>query len=193
MNPPTKVCPNCQHDLGDAIAAGTSKCPECGRIIDGGGPVSSAKRRFGKLDLLRWLLALDALVLFLLGALFICVPKHVESAFHFQDLPYGVSYVIGLFGCVFATMALGYATAATDPLRHIVWVQVGIARGTLECVLGAVYLANKVVTWQQARLGILVAAFITIAYIVLYPRKTHVIRLVAVKENEASTRNHPTP
>lgn len=121
---------------------------------------------------LRMLLVLDATVLFLLGALFIFLPKQVEAAFHFQNLPEGVSYLIGLWGCVFATLAIGYAVAATDPLRHAVWVQVAIARGALEVILGAVYVARSIVTWQQAQFGIFVAAFITVAYLVLYPRKT---------------------
>ena len=93
------------------------------------------------------LLAMDAVVLFLLGLLLILEPKQVELAFHFKDLPGGVSYIIGLWGCVLATMAIGYAVAAMDPIRHLVWVQVGIARGALECILGAIYLARGVVTW----------------------------------------------
>ena len=121
---------------------------------------------------LRMLLVLDATVLFLLGALCIFLPRQVEAAFHFQNLPEGVSYLIGLWGCVFATLAIGYAVAATDPIRHAVWVQVAIARGALEVILGAVYVARDIVTWQQAQFGILTAAFITVAYLVLYPRKT---------------------
>src|SRR5438067_1486084 len=78
---------------------------------------------------LRILLALDAAVLFLLGLFLILAPKQVELAFHFKDLPNGVSYIIGLWGCILATMALGYGVASTDPIRHLVWVQVGIARG----------------------------------------------------------------
>ena len=73
-------------------------------------------------------------------------------------------------------MAIGYAVAATDPIRHVVWVQVGIARGALECILGALYLAWGVVGWQQAGFGIIVAALITIAYIVFYPRKTRSVQ-----------------
>ena len=120
---------------------------------------------------LRILLALDAAVLFLLGLFLILAPKQVELAFHFKDLPAGVSYLIGLWGCVLATVAIGYAVAAMDPIRHVVWVQVGIARGALECILGALYLAWGVVGWQQAGFGIIIAALITIAYIVFYPRK----------------------
>lgn len=123
-----------------------------------------------KLTLLRYLLMLDAAVLFLLGALLICVPRGVEAAFHFQDLPLAVSYLIGLWGCVFATLGMGYLVAATNPVRHVVWVQVGIARGGLECVLGLLYLARGVVTWQQAAFGLITAAFITLAYLLLYPR-----------------------
>src|SRR2546426_834453 len=142
------------------------------------GRAPDSARPFSRLDALRIFLALDAAILFVLGALLIFAPKRVEWAFHFKDLPDGVSYIIGLWGCVLATMAIGYAVAATNPLRHVVWVQVGIARGALECVLGAVYLARGIVTWQQAGAGIIVAAFITIAYLVLYPRRTQVIRLV---------------
>jgi hypothetical protein len=124
-----------------------------------------------KLSPLRVLLALDAAVLFLLGALLILAPRRAEFAFQFKDLPEGVSYIIGLWGCVLVTMAIGYAVAATDPIRHVVWVQVGIARGTLECILGALYLTWGVVGWQQAGFGIIIAALITLAYVVFYPRK----------------------
>ncbi|HLH55270.1 MAG TPA: hypothetical protein VKY92_16825 [Verrucomicrobiae bacterium] len=123
-----------------------------------------------KLTLLRYALMVDAAVLFLLGACLIFAPKQVEAAFHFNDLPAAVSYLIGLWGCVFATMACGYVVAATQPLRHIAWVQTGIARGALECVLGFVYLSRGIVTWQQAAFGIITALVITVAYTILYPR-----------------------
>ena len=123
-----------------------------------------------KMILLRFLLMIDAAILFLLGAVLILAPKEVEAAFHFHDLPPAVSYLIGLWGCVFATMAIGYGVAATDPLRHVVWVQVGIARGLLECIFGFVCLARGVVNLQQAGFGIIVAALVTIAYIAMYPR-----------------------
>ena len=123
-----------------------------------------------KTKLLRYLLMLDSGVLFLLGVVLIVAPRQVESAFHFQDLPPAVSYMIGMWGCVFATMALGYALASTDPVRHVAWVEVGIARGALECIFGIVSLARGVVTFQQGGVGIILAALITLAYLVLYPR-----------------------
>ena len=99
---------------------------------------------------LQLLLIVDAAVLFLLGVLLILAPKQVELAFKFKDLPAGVSYIIGMWGCVLATMGIGYVVAATNPIRHVVWVQVGIARGALECVLGLVSLGRGIVTWQQS-------------------------------------------
>jgi hypothetical protein len=120
---------------------------------------------------LRYLLILDAAVLFLLGAILILAPRLVLAAFHFQDLPPAVSYLIGLWGCVFATMCFGYVAAAADPDRHIVWIQIGIARGALECLLGVVYLARGVVTLSQAGFGITLAGLISLAYIALYPRR----------------------
>jgi hypothetical protein len=123
-----------------------------------------------KLTLLRYLLMVDTALLLLLGALLILAPRQVEAAFHFNDLPMAVSYLIGLWGCVFATLGIGYVVAATDPVRHVARVQVGIARGALECVLGFVYLARGVVTWQQAAFGLVAAGLMTLAYLVLYPR-----------------------
>ena len=128
-----------------------------------------------KLTLLRYALMIDAAVLFLLGACLIFAPKQVLAAFHFNDLPAAVSYLIGLWGCVFATMGCGYVIAATQPVRHVVWVQVGIARGALECLLGVAYLARGIVTWQQAAFGIITAAVITVAYTAFYPRHASVL------------------
>lgn len=123
-----------------------------------------------KLTLLRYLLVLDAALLLLLGAALVFVPRQVELAFGFKDLPPGVSYILGLWGCLFVTVAVGYVVAATDPLRHAIWVQVGIARGALEFLLGLIYLQRGVVTWQQAGFGLIAAGVITVAYIILYPR-----------------------
>ena len=129
-----------------------------------------------KLPLLRMLLRLDAAGLFLLGALLIFAPAQVERAFHFENLPPAVGYLIGLWGCVFATMGFGYLVAATNPIRHRVWIQVAIARGALECMLGAVYLARGIVTFQQAGFGIILAALISIAYVLLYPRPPRLVK-----------------
>ena len=124
-----------------------------------------------KLLLLRYLFLVDAAVLCLLGSLLILAPKQLEIAFGFHDLPAPVSYLIGLWGCVLGTLAIGYVAAAANPVRHRVWAQIGIARGALECAVGLVYLTRQIVSFQQAGFGIIVAAIMTLAYIALYPRK----------------------
>jgi hypothetical protein len=129
-----------------------------------------------KLFLLRILLRLDAAVLFLLGALLLFAPAQVERTFHFENLPSAVSYLLGLWGCALVTLGLGYFNAAAHPLRHVVWVQVGIARGALECALGMVCLVRGTVTFQQAGFGIALAGAIALAYCALYPRKPRLVK-----------------
>ena len=124
-----------------------------------------------KLFLLRGLLVVDAAVLFLLGGMLILAPVQVEQAFHLQDLPPAVAYLLGMWGCLMATMGFGYLVAATHPLRYRVWINIGIIRGALECALGIVYLVRGTITLQQAGLGTLVAGLLAVAYVVLYPRQ----------------------
>ena len=117
------------------------------------------------------LMTMDAVVLTGLGILFIAVPNRVLAAFHFQGLPSGVNYLVGLWGCVFATLGLAYALAAVAPRRNVLWVQMAIARGLLEVVFGVSCVLRGVVTWEQASFGIFTALFIAAAYLALYPRK----------------------
>ena len=123
-----------------------------------------------KLRVTSILLALDAAVLFLIGTLFLVLPQHVQQAFGFVDLPIGVSYIIALWGCALLTMGMGYWKAAADPVRHLIWVQVGIARGALEFGVGVVYLCRGVTTFRQAGVGIILAGLMALAYYFFYPR-----------------------
>jgi len=120
---------------------------------------------------LRMLLILDSAVLILLGLFLMFSPGRLETFFHFENLPDGVRYLLGLWGCVFATLGFGYAVAATDPWRHVVWVQMGIARGALEFLLGLYYVSQHLVTFRQAGVGIIVAGLIAVGYSILYPRR----------------------
>ena len=128
-----------------------------------------------KMLLLRGLLLIDAVVLFLIGALLVAMPTQIERAFHFTDLPAAVRYLIGMWGCVMATMGFGYLAAAANPLRHRIWINVGILRGGLECVLGVFYLVKGTVTMEQAGIGTLVAGLMAVAYLVLYPHRPRAV------------------
>jgi len=124
-----------------------------------------------RIRMLRMFMMMDAVVLFGLGVLFIAVPRRIEAVFHFQNLPLGVDYMIGLLGCVFASLGIGYALAAVDPRRNVLWVQMGIVRAVMEVLFSACCVSRGVVTWEQASFGITVAAFIAASYAVLHPRK----------------------
>lgn len=119
---------------------------------------------------LRLFLTVDATLLLALGLALIVVPEKAQLAFHFQNMPPAVNYMIGLLGCVFLSLGVGHGIAATDPVRHVSWVIAGIARAAVEVVFGIVCLARGVVTWQQASFGVVIAAIVALAYAVLYPR-----------------------
>jgi hypothetical protein len=129
--------------------------------------------------LLRLVLLVDGLVLGGLGIAFILAPDQVQSAFGFDELPLSVRYILGLWGCALVSLGLGYLVAATNPVRHVVWVQIGIVRGVLEAGLGVCFVVRGVVDWHQAGAGIAVAVLVTLAYLVLYPRRRRDIRPVA--------------
>lgn len=121
---------------------------------------------------------LDSAILFLLGIALIFAPQRILLVFQLQ-LPPAAFYLVGLWGCVFVTLAWGYAVAATNPLKHIVWIQVGIARGILETIVAVAYVLQGFVTFGQASFGIVVALLVTISYLALYPRKSNLAAYIA--------------
>jgi len=131
-----------------------------------------------KLTLLRSVLMLDAVVLAALGVLLIFEPSRLEMFFHFNDLPPTVSYLIGLWGCVMLSLAAAYALVSRDPIRHRMWIDIGIVRALIETVFGAVCLARGTVNFSQAGFGTILAASLAIVYIVLYPRPPRIIEAV---------------
>jgi hypothetical protein len=139
-----------------------------------------------KLSLLRYLFVADATVLALAGVFLIFAPERIENLFGFRALPPSVHYLIGMWGCCLATLALGYLVAATNPVKHRLWADVGIARGAMECVLGVVYLAQGIVTFRQAGVGIVIAALMSIAYVALYPRAPRLVTVAPVSHKAAS-------
>lgn len=119
---------------------------------------------------LRMLMMMDATVLFALGLALLLVPAQITAAFGYPTIPAPVHYLLGIWGCVVLTMGIGYGVAAVDPGRHRLWICIGIARGAIEAIFGWWCFARGMVTWQQSGLGILLAAFVALAYLVLYPR-----------------------
>ena len=120
--------------------------------------------------MLRLVLLLDAGVLLVLGAGLTAAPGALAAAAGFAALSPAMQFVVGLWGCALVTLGLGYVLAAQDPVRNVSWVQTGIVRGALECLLGVTYLARGEVSFRQAGLGTIIAGLIALAYVVFYPR-----------------------
>jgi hypothetical protein len=132
-----------------------------------------------KLSVLRTLVLVDAVVLAMIGVLLIFEPQRIAAFFHFTDLPTTVSYLIGLWGCVMLSLAAAYAIASRDPIRHRLWIDIGIVRALLEAVLGVVSICRGTVNFSQAGFGTILAAALAVAYILLYPRPPRVVQVVA--------------
>lgn len=122
---------------------------------------------------LRMLMMMDAVVLVALGLALLCCPIQITRVFGFTEMPRAALYLLGLWGATVLTLGVGYGIAAVDPIRHRLWVAIGIARGVLEALFGWWCLSRGLVTWKQSGLGILLAAFVALAYLVLYPRSTN--------------------
>jgi len=116
------------------------------------------------------LMMMDATVLVILGLSFMIVPGQVTRAFSFAEVAPPMFFLIGLWGCALLTLGIGYGIAAVDPQKHRLWVCIGIARGASEAIFGLCCLSRGLVTWKQSGLGILLAAFMAIGYLVLCPR-----------------------
>ena len=118
------------------------------------------------------LMALDGTVLTLLGMAFLFCPRQIEEAFHFKDVSPAVNFLIGLWGCALISLGVGYFVAAIDPIKHRLWICIGIVRGASEALFGWWCLSRGMVTWKQSGLTILLAAFMALAYLALSPRRT---------------------
>ena len=119
---------------------------------------------------LRMILLFDAAFLFVLGGSFVIVPHRAIPFFHFPPMPRETEFMVAMWGCVLMTLSIGYLQAVRDPSKNLAWLQVGIARGCLEVLVGLLYIARGIITWQQGWLGIAVGALVALVYLIFYPR-----------------------
>ena len=129
-----------------------------------------------KISLLRGLMLFDALVLLALGGFLVFAPAQLGRRFQFGELPPAVNYLLGLWGCALVSLGCGYLVAARHPVRQVIWVQIGIARGLFECAVGLIWLARGLVTWPQVGFGVVLAGMLAVAYFALYPRGPRLVK-----------------
>ena len=119
---------------------------------------------------LRLLLVFDAAFLLTIGSALVLAPGKMLQAFHYPSMPPSVHFIMAMWGCVLATLGLGYLHSAFDPVRNIAWIQVGIARGTLEFVVSIVYVVLGLTSLSQVWPGLLMGGFVALGYLTLYPK-----------------------
>jgi hypothetical protein len=120
---------------------------------------------------LRIVLLMDGVVLCTLGLALLIAPRAMWTLFGFSGLAPAVSYIVGMWGALMSTMGLGYFLAARDPARSSAWVWAGLIRGVLEATVSLGYLAAGLVTFSQVGVGLFLAVWFALAYIVFFPRR----------------------
>lgn len=120
---------------------------------------------------LKIILILAAIVAFFWGTAMLVLPNRAAAWNNFPELPEGMKYFVGLLGCIYAAWGVGMLLAARDPLKHRTWIQVGIICYGLSLIGTLYYLLNKVISFGQARVGLIVQVVFLAAFIILYPKK----------------------
>lgn len=128
--------------------------------------------------LLRIILLADFAVLMVLGLLLIFAAQPMFAAFHLDfgdNKALGAArYIVGMWGALMATMGLGYYFAAQNVAQSRTWVMAGLARAVIEVIVSVLCLTQGLVSFRTAGLGMFLALWFAIAYLLLYPRATAV-------------------
>lgn len=140
------------------------------------------------LKLLKVVLIADGVVLLALGVPMLIAPHALWSLLGFTNLPPAVNYIVGMWGALLATMGLGYFFAARDPATSHAWVWVGLIRGVLEVAASLGYMFAGLVSFGQAWLGLVLAAWFALAYVVFYPRASWIAEARAGQPGAARAR-----
>ena len=126
---------------------------------------------FLRLRLLKIVLNTDGAVLVLLGLLLMFASDQLFIIFKMPEMPEAIRYITGMWGALMATMGIGYFLAARTPHLSASWVMVGIFRAVIEVVISVYYVLTNAVSIQNAWLGVILATWFALAYLVLYPSR----------------------
>ena len=124
-----------------------------------------------RLKLLKVVFYADAFVLMLIGLMLMFATNLMFDLFKLQQLSPETGYIVGMWGALMSTMGFGYFLAALHPERNNSWLLVGIFRAIFEVAVSVYCVISCAVKAETAWLGIALAAWFAIAYIVLYPYK----------------------
>ena len=110
-----------------------------------------------------------AAIAILLGLAYIFLPSQLGEMGGFEKGPAWVHYILALLGICFIVSGAFIIIAARDPLKNIRWVQFAIAVAILLVVVAAYSIMRGFVTFEQARMDIILFAVFAAALLALYP------------------------
>lgn len=135
-----------------------------------------------RLNLLKVVLIADGTVLAMLGLLLIFASSQMFVVFKLPAMPPAVLYMTGMWGALLVTVGLGYFLAARSPQSSAAWVLVGICRAVIELFVSTYYVLKETVSAQTAWLGVALAAWFALAYLILYPSRARLGKALQPRE-----------
>jgi hypothetical protein len=110
-----------------------------------------------------------AVIAILVGLAYIFFPNQLGEMGGFEKGPAWVVYILALVGICYIATGAFVIRAASDPLKHIMWVQFAIAVALLIVVVAAYSIMRGFVTFSQEGGPLILNAVFAVAFLVLYP------------------------
>lgn len=105
----------------------------------------------------------------LLGLALIFAPHQTASMLGSGEIAASAVYIAALCGLTFIAASVWLIVAGRDPLRHLIWVKFAISWALLGVVVQSYLVAQGVVNFSQAGLGIIIDAVFAVAFLAFYP------------------------
>ena len=118
---------------------------------------------------LKVVIIIFAVIHILFGLALIFAPYQTLSMMGFSEIGAPAVYITALCGLTFVAASVWLIVAGRDPLRHLIWVKFAILWTLLGVAVQSYLVAQGVVNFSQARLGIIDDAVFAAAFLAFYP------------------------
>lgn len=105
----------------------------------------------------------------LLGLGFVFAPEKLLSGFGLEQAPASVPYFLALLGNAYIACGFFFIVAARDPLKHIIWAQLGIAWSLLDAIGTLYFLIRGNVNLSQVGVVPILDIIFVAAFLISYP------------------------
>ncbi len=123
---------------------------------------------------LRITLVVIGIVQVFFGLPFIVAPHLFSAVLHLSSAPNWTSWFFVMNGARFLAMGYGMFVAASDPIKHIAWINAMIVVQAFDW-LGSIYsIGTGAISLAQATDTPYLPLLFIVALLVWYPRKSHI-------------------